>query len=273
MPLSRALSPRPTALQFCTQTLEAEPPGGAALGRPAIPSPTTQGGRGQCVLLKGLQTGCWYQPSRLPSSLPPFLKHSPTVQVPWVSTLRLLFSPGLRDVLREEGSHSPQGNPSHGTNPANPPRRLPSGEDRHKAGWVPTSSWDPEPGHTTARHPQASRWPHTGWIRAGAWGPRTHLHTHPRSWEPHYSPTTLSLSRRRLDQTTKLEQQGWGSKCGGFKKGRGQGEGSPGMRSGEPVAALQATTKQATLQWLPDNPLGFRQAKSAGLGCGLAPWL
>lgn len=132
---------------------------GSALRQACYSLPHRQGGRSQCVLLRGLQTGCWYQPSRLPSSLPPFLKHSPTGQVPWVSTLRFLFSPGLRDVLREEGSHSPQGSPSHGTNPANPPRQLPSEELRHKAGWVPTSSRDPAPGHATARHPQASRWP------------------------------------------------------------------------------------------------------------------
>lgn len=39
------------------------------------------------------------------------------------------------------------------------------------------------------------------------------------------------------------------------------------------MATLLATTKQATPKWLSDNPLGFRQAKSVGLGCGLAPWL
>lgn len=36
------------------------------------------------------------------------------------------------------------------------------------------------------------------------------------------------------------------------------------------MATLRATAKQATQKWLPDNPLGFRQAKSVPLGYGLA---
>lgn len=96
----------------------------------------------------------------------------------------------------------------------------------------------------------------TGWIRAGARGTRTHLHTHPRRWEPRYSPTTLSLSLRHSDQTTKPGQQGWGSKCGGFKKGRGQGEGTPGMRSGA-CGHITGNHQASHTAMAARQPLGF----------------